>query len=178
MRTLANIQRPDGKPRYFFRGQSQHWPNAVNPSITPTIDRPRLNQSARNQALTVCLQAKLLGRGIDGYPIPTIEHAIGILRHYSWPTPVLDITDDPDVALWFALNDRVHGGQAYMLVLDSTTFAQEGIEIGSHRCLWPQVVTTHDSFAKAAGPYCRTNGHPGQAACGAGGSHSRRDARE
>ncbi len=128
LRALASIQRPDGKPQYFFRGQSQHWPNAVSPSITPTIDRPTLSQTARNQALTVCLEAKLLGRGIDGYPIPTIEHAIGILRHYSWPTPALDITDDPDVALWFALNNRANGGQAYVLVLDSTTFAQEGIE--------------------------------------------------
>lgn len=134
LRVLANIQRPDGKPRYFFRGQSQHWLNEGEPTITPTIDRPQqLDEAARDQALMVCLQAKLLGRGIDGYPIPNIEHAIGILRHYSWPTPALDITDDPDVALWFALNNRANGGQAYMLVLDSTTFAQEGIEMSD---LW------------------------------------------
>lgn len=55
-------------------------------------------------------QGNLINQESLFYPTGTTELRHGlVLQHYGAPTGYIDITSDPEVALWFALNRLVHG---------------------------------------------------------------------
>jgi FRG domain len=120
LNSFAAAKLSDGTPRYLLRGQAKHWYSEQEPEkplITPTIGRLK-NLKVQQQALDVCRHAKLLGLGLFGHAIKTHEQAVGLLRHYEWPTPAIDFSEDPSVALTFAHDGYTPRDDAIMIVAD------------------------------------------------------------
>jgi hypothetical protein len=123
--------------RYLFRGQRDpHWP------LTPTFDRMFANRTKSDR---LRISAALLAHfrrsveGLDEIPhsLPATEHNLLALgQHYGLPTRLLDWTDSPYVAAFFAYNSRALWGitdqKIAIWVLDTQNAiwsAQYGVEV-------------------------------------------------
>jgi len=98
------------KSGYVFRGET-----CPRLAIHPTLGRlqhqfpgeQERTEKIRGQAYTILrwshrIQSQVLA-GI------TQDEWYALLRHYGWPVPLLDVTFDPEVAIWFALLNRKLG---------------------------------------------------------------------
>ena len=89
---------------YMFRGET-----CQRQSIHPTIGRlrtqfpnePERIATIRGQAYTILRRTHTVKTQV--FPGITTDEWYALLRHYGWPVPFLDVTFDPEVAIWFAL---------------------------------------------------------------------------
>ena len=94
------------KPVYYWRGQSQDWP------LVSSFDRGYKGRS-RDETLQEVLKTFRgelgdTGRDATGQELRTrTVWAIG--QHYGLPTPLLDWTDDPYIAAYFAFRKAIAG---------------------------------------------------------------------
>ena len=111
-----------GKPRYLFRGQSQ-----VYPSVNSTFARINANDECLvSQAYTTFRYAETICKGLRGYTINQLE-GMAVLQHYGWPTPLIDLTGTPEVAVFFALRNAKVGDRAVIYSIDCTKLPANAI---------------------------------------------------
>jgi hypothetical protein len=127
---------PFTRGRYLFRGHSEpSW------KLTPTFDRmfANLRKEKRLQISEELLA--LFKRALEGFDVPpearvsdTMLLALG--QHYGLPTRLLDWTESPYIAAFFAFNRSVlwgaHDQRIVLWVLDATNpiwSSQFGVEI-------------------------------------------------
>jgi hypothetical protein len=92
---------------YTFRGET-----CPRTAIRPTLgrlhtlfpDEPERTKLIRAQAYTILRRTHRIRSQI--LPEMTQDEWYALLRHYGWPVALLDVTFDPEVAIWFALNKR------------------------------------------------------------------------
>lgn len=118
-------------PRFLFRGQTARYQQA-----TSFISRPNLSVVERGQAYTALQRATFLRTQLkQSLPLPLDEsHVLALLQHYGWPTPYLDLTDSPDVAVFFALAGYRGPGPAVVYVVDTAQLPQ-GCSLVAHEDL-------------------------------------------
>jgi hypothetical protein len=96
---------------YMFRGET-----CQRESIHPTLGRlrtqflgqPERIATIRGQAYTILRRTHMVKSLV--FPGITTDEWYALLRHYGWPVPFLDVTFDPEVAIWFALLTRHPAG--------------------------------------------------------------------
>ncbi len=126
-------QQATGDPgRYLFRGQRKRYS-----SIVPFIVRDGVST---RQAYTVLIW--IVGRlraMVEALPIDRgvlkrdRKEVIALFQHYGWPTPYLDLTDDVDVAFFFAHDGFVKAeGPAAIYVVDTTLSGKTNHVIVAH----------------------------------------------
>lgn len=113
----------DGRPRFLFRGQ-----RAVYPSIRSTFSRTTTEDMEIGQAYTVYRYAKQICQGLRGYTIDHLD-GVAVLQHYGWPTPLIDLTGTPEVAVFFALYGASAGSRAVIYVVDSQMLPEQAIVV-------------------------------------------------
>jgi hypothetical protein len=112
LRAIGRISTYSKEARYVWRGQSKlDW--GLNPGL---VRRLRQHGRANGPVAEPLLygherqlldSARAAGYGrSDGRLIPDIE-LLAILQHHGAATRLLDVTSDPMVALWFAVEDQV-----------------------------------------------------------------------
>jgi len=114
------VEQVEAEPgRYLLRGQKQHYPTAM-----PLLHRA--SGELRGQAYTIlrrlCGQARgqLFGPDLRGWVTASPDEALALMQHLGWPTPFIDLTDDVDVALFFACNGHdPRAGPAEIIVVDT-----------------------------------------------------------
>ncbi len=111
-------QQLENPGRFLFRGQRCRYP-----TVTPTLHR--MKNTSRGQAYTILrrligqARSQILPSEIRGMISATPEETIALLQHLGWPTPYIDLTDDPEVAFFFACNGYIaDDGAAELLVID------------------------------------------------------------
>lgn len=99
------------KGGYVFRGET-----CPRLAIRPTMGRlqhefpgeEERTEKIRGQAYTILRRSHLIkSQVLAGI---TQDEWYALLRHYGWPVPLLDVTFDPEVAIWFALLNRKPAG--------------------------------------------------------------------
>lgn len=115
---------PFRRGRYLFRGHSHpHW------KLETTFDRMFLNQPKATRLRIAEELLEVFKRGLEGEDIPSevradpsLFHALG--QHYGLPTRLLDWTESPYIAAFFAYNSRALWGvtdqSIAIWVLDTT----------------------------------------------------------
>jgi hypothetical protein len=99
--------------RFLYRGQ-----RAVYTTIKCTFSRIPSTEIEIAQAYTVYRNAKQICQGLRGYTIDHLD-GVAVLQHYGWPTPLIDVTGTPEVAVFFALSGAVAGAKAVVYVVDT-----------------------------------------------------------
>jgi hypothetical protein len=102
----------------LFRGQPRCWP--MRSTLCRLPDRAAQEAAMqRTNAFIVWAKAEpLLGQRIND-----TDDALAIAQHYGLPTPFIDITTDPRVAQFFALDqcaagdDAIHGSRACIIAM-------------------------------------------------------------
>jgi len=113
----------DGRPRFLFRGQ-----RAVYPSIKSTFSRIPNTEVEVGQAYTVYRNAKQICQGLRGYTIDHLD-GVAVLQHYGWPTPLIDLTGTPEVAVFFALQGAAAGSPAVVYVIDTQKLPDQALVV-------------------------------------------------
>ncbi len=56
-----------------------------------------------------------------------IDHldGVAVLQHYGWPTPLIDVTGTPEVAVWFALHGASVGSLAVVYIVDTEKLPEQ-----------------------------------------------------
>ncbi|HNP82743.1 MAG TPA: FRG domain-containing protein [Nitrospira sp.] len=109
----------DGRPRFLFRGQ-----RAIYPSIKSTFSRVPNTEMEVGQAYTVYRYAKQICQGLRGYTIDHLD-GVAVLQHYGWPTPLVDVTGTPEVALFFALHGASVGSRGVVYAIDTQRLPEQ-----------------------------------------------------
>lgn len=118
---LRNVaSRDQGHLRYLFRGQSKAFldPVTAKPTCLSTFHRLPDDEQLRCQAFTLYRQAKHICSGLAGYTLRRHLDGVAVLRHYEMPTPLIDVTGTPEVAVTFALMDSSPQDQHLVYVID------------------------------------------------------------
>ena len=111
-----------GKPKFLFRGQSQ-----VSPSVNSTFARiDASDECLVGQACKTFRYAKIICKGLRGYTINQLE-GMAVLQHYGWPTPLIDLTGTPEVAVFFALQNAEVGDRAVIYSIDCNKLPENAI---------------------------------------------------
>jgi hypothetical protein len=102
-------------PAYLFRGENRH-----NGSLTSKMERFRtnnkINESLRNEIhdIAIFLDKFLREHTVNEYKMP-LEESATLLQHYGFPTEVIDVTSDLNVAASFAVFGNKDGfGRIYV----------------------------------------------------------------
>jgi hypothetical protein len=104
--------------RYLLRGQ-----RCLFPTVTATLGRATEQQQV-GQAYTILRQfvgrlgAQLWSDERRGAVTASREKVMALLQHYGWLTPFIDLTDNLDIAFFFAHDGYVPNCSAAMLVVD------------------------------------------------------------
>ena len=104
--------------RFLLRGQRRLFPTVIS-----TLGRAT-SQLQIGQAYTILrrfvgqLGAQLWPDELRGVVKASRDEVIALLQHYGWLTPFIDLTDDLDVAFFFAHDGYITGDTAAMLIVD------------------------------------------------------------
>ena len=88
--------------------------DAIEPSLLSSGERRAINHPGWPAIWGAIVQAHAIGRGVvpkepDDVSAFTRHEGdlikLGLAQHYGLPTPALDLTRDPTIALWFALHE-------------------------------------------------------------------------
>ncbi len=101
---IRNSLRFRAKEGYMFRGETSRRA-AIRSTLgrlhTQFPDEPERIRIIRGQAFTILRRThQIKTQVLTGI---TQDEWYALLRHYGWPVPFLDVTFDPEVAIWFAL---------------------------------------------------------------------------
>lgn len=123
---------PGGGQQFLFRGEARLHPDEHGrATVRSTFHRLQVDGNLVGQAFTIYRHARQIVGASAGYKV-SHEDAIAVLRHYELPTPSIDVTGTPAVALSFALgstgisisNDR------FVFVVDVTKLPCEDEQNG------------------------------------------------
>lgn len=120
------MRRPDS--RVLFRGQ-----NRVYPTIKPSM--ARLNAETMVEMWNVCRRFHTAANGITGYSVPSGHDRLAILQHYVGSSPVIDLTGNPTVALYFALRGVQVGNECVVYSIDQSACDPEQVVFADHEVL-------------------------------------------
>lgn len=116
---------------FLFRGQSQKYPFVV-----PTVHRA--SGLVRQQSYSILRRIQsvpisgLRQTLFKGASPETHQEIFALLRHYGWPTPILDLSNDLDVALFFACEGYDSStGAAEIMVVDKSKIPT-GMQLVDH----------------------------------------------
>ncbi len=128
---------------YVFRGQAdQAWP--LRSSLDRSLESKGAVQSAelRNRHLSVFRQAARGRRGSNPPNLASDNDWWALGQHFGLVTPLLDFTESPYVALYFAFEDKLETNPEYRVVwaLAEASVQRKG----------PELLEQHKSKALAA----------------------------
>ena len=73
---------------------------------------------------------------LTGYPIEKVHDRLSILQHYIGRSPVIDLTGDPEIALYFALlGDSTEDEDRVVYAIDVKRAAKSGVVFSNHAFL-------------------------------------------
>jgi FRG domain len=123
--------------RYVFRGETR-----PRTAIHPTLGRlchefpndEERTRTIRGQAYTILRWS----HRIKSQVLADIDQDewYALLRHYGWPVPLLDVTYEPEVAVWFSLLNRNPGGTPSVIYALPIPTGNEAIRVISHKQLF------------------------------------------
>ena len=91
----------------YFRGENEDYQENA---LTPSIYRDELINSEENIYREVSRY-----NNIDFSEDVTTFDKLCRIQHYSAPTRLIDLSDDPLTALWFAINKKCNNGVVYLI---------------------------------------------------------------
>ena len=124
---LKMARLPGGDQQFLFRGEAKLHPDAHgNATVRSTFHRLQADGDLIGQAFTIYRYAKQIVSASAGYEV-SHEEAVAVLRHYELPTPSIDVTGLPEVALSFALGSTAAGtlNERYVFVIDCSRLPSE-----------------------------------------------------
>lgn len=116
---------PSERPRFLFRGESE-----IYPEIKSTFGRidesckKRIQQASR---IFGAYAAPAIAKGMDGFLSVGRLEAVGLLQHYGWPTPLIDLTGTVEVAIFFALRHAKVGQTAVIYKIDCEAIPEDNV---------------------------------------------------
>lgn len=127
----ALAQLPQGE--YVFRGET-----CPRTAVHPTLGRLRhqfpddkeRTDTIRGQAYTILRWShRIKSQVLDDIDQ---DEWYALLRHYGWPVPLLDVTFDPEVAIWFSLLNRSSSKQPSVIYALPISAASGALRLISH----------------------------------------------
>lgn len=115
-------------PDILFRGQGRVY-SKVYPSMF------RLSEERLFAMKKLCARMHNFATGIAGYRIENLIDELGLLQHYMELSPVLDLTGDPLVALYFALLGHNSDEQQVIYAFDKKDLIRDGLVVSDHNFL-------------------------------------------
>ncbi|MFG6464018.1 FRG domain-containing protein [Roseateles sp. DXS20W] len=144
LNNLKAARLPNGDQQFLFRGEARLHPNAEGrATVRSTFHRLQSDATLVGQAFTIYRRAQQIVGASAGYSV-SHEDAIAVLRHYELPTPSIDVTGTPEVALSFALGSTSDGvsNERFVFVIDCAKLPNGGGKQDEE----PFVVTVEDHF--------------------------------
>ena len=128
---LAWMQsRTDGSAQVLFRGQSY-----IYPTIVPSLLRDDICADERNRWWAVLRKFVGSRNGLTGYHIRSPHDAVAIVQHYLVRSPVLDVTGDSDVALYFATRRAPSKDLRVVYAVEIGALQAAGLRVTDHAFL-------------------------------------------
>lgn len=124
------------KSGYVFRGET-----CPRLAIHPTLGRlqhqfpgeQERKDKIRGQAYTILQWSHRIKSQV--LADITQDEWYALLRHYGWPVPLLDVTFDPEVAIWFALLNRKSGDRPSVIYALPVPAGDAPVRLISHEQL-------------------------------------------
>ncbi len=123
----SEVRKPKSVPKFLFRGEPDLYPTTL-PGCSRLANDDSLDSTDREQLSTmVGAMCQWLSSPESNFFISE-HHAEGLLQHLGLPTRYIDFSEDPEVALAFAVGGRTYtdGRRARICLLDVVRGKDEG----------------------------------------------------